>query len=176
MWKEIDGFVRPYRINDMGVVQSYYNKKWRTMTPQLGTRSRATVHFEREDGTRKAMPISRMMADAFMGGQREGMCIVHKDGDKLNNCLWNLKFEPQKKASSRGGRARRKPVVKIDRDGNELEIYPSAVAAAKDNFISPSAVTARCRGERKQPFRQLDWDFRYEDRGVGQPKKRKGKA
>lgn len=121
------------------------------------------MELMREDNTRANVPIVRLMANAFMGGQRKGYSIIHKNSDRLDNSLQNLKFETQKNACALSKDSKRRPVIKIDRYGNELEIYPSAKAAAKANFMSYSAVTARCRGEMKNPFQRGDWDFIYED-------------
>lgn len=169
----IEGYKHPYRISDMGEVQSFYNGKWRTMKPQLGGRRRACVELMREDNTRSNVPIVRLMANAFVGGQRDGYCIIHKDGDRLNNALWNLRFEPRKKACALSKGSRNRPVIKIDRDGNEVAIYPSAREAAKANFMSHSSVSARCRGEMKNPFQRGDWDFIYED-SAGRGRRKKG--
>ena len=173
-WKEIEGYKHPYRISDMGEIQSYYSGAWRNMKPRITGWRRACVELMRKDGTRANTPVSRLMVNAFMGGQREGYCIVHKDGDRMNNALWNLKFETRKNACVLGGKTKRKPVIMIDQDGNELEIYPSVAAAAKANFMSPSAVASRCRREMENPFLRCEWDFRYEDEKVGRPKKRRG--
>lgn len=169
----IEGYKHPYRISDMGEVQSYYNGAWRTMKPNIRGMRRAHVDLMRKDGTRARTPIVRLMANAFMGGTREGYCIIHKNGDRLDNSVYNLKFETRVNACALGKGAKRRPVIKIDRDGNEVEIYPSARAAAKANFLSHSAVTARCRGEMKDPFLRCEWDFKYESAAGYQKGRRK---
>lgn len=171
-WKMIEGYKHPYRISDMGEVQSYYNGAWRTMKPQMGGWRRACIQLMRKDNTRSNVPIVRLMANAFMGGTREGCCIIHKNGDRLDNSVYNLKFETRRNACALSNGAKRRPVIKIDSDGNEVEVYPSAKAAAKANFISQSAVTAHCRGEMKNPFLRCEWDFKYEDTaGYSEPKR-----
>ena len=174
-WKLIEGYKHPYRINEEGEVQSYYNGAWRTMKPNMSGMRRACIQLMRKDGTRSNVPVVRLMADAFMGGQREGYCIVHKNGYRLDNSLNNLKFETRKNTCALGKKAKCRPVIKLDRDGNELEIYPSARAAARANYISYSSVSARCRGEMKDPFKRFEWDFKYEDNERMKPRKRRKK-
>ena len=34
--------------------------------------------------------IHRLVADAFYDGEHEGLEVNHIDGNKTNNCIWNL--------------------------------------------------------------------------------------
>ena len=36
--------------------------------------------------------IHRLVADAFYDGEHEGLEVNHIDGDKTNNCIWNLEW------------------------------------------------------------------------------------
>lgn len=57
--------------------------------------------------------------------------------------------------------------MKIDQDGNELEVYRSIAEAARDNHVDRGVVTARCLGDVQNPFDLLGVSFRYESNKRG---------
>lgn len=172
MWVNIIGYRWPYRINEDGVVQKLYGGEWRSLTPFLST-TRARVSMYRADGTRVCMPVVWLMADAFMGGRKPGMCIVHKNGAKLDNRLVNLAFETKREACLRSAGNRRVSVEMIDREGNVVAIYRSLAEAAKKNYISRNSVSARCLKQVKDPFDLIGYSFRYEDPHAHAKRKRR---
>lgn len=161
MWVIINGYKYPYRINEDGEVQKCYLGEWIKLKVNLAS-TRARVNLRSVDGKRFNAPVVWLMADAFMGGRKSGYSIIHINGSKLDNRLVNLKMVPKKEACIISSDNRRKPVEKIDRYGNPIEIYRSVTEAAKKNFISKSSVGARCRNEVKDPFHLADFTFRYE--------------
>lgn len=165
-WVAIEGYRWPYRINQEGCVQKQLEDgSWFTLTPYIsGGRSRAMVKMRTVDNRKVEVPLVWLMADAFMGGRRPGYGIVHKNGAKLDCSLWNLKFLPMKECGRLSCRAKRRPVEKVDRDGNVVEIYASAREAAEKNYISQNSIWARCNGKVKDPFRLDGHDYRYEQR------------
>lgn len=60
-------------------------------------------------------------------------------------------------------RGRRRPTVKIDRDGHIVASYVSAEAAAADNHLTSGAVKFRCHGRVKKEFALFGYTFRYAD-------------
>lgn len=60
-------------------------------------------------------------------------------------------------------RGRRRPVVKVDRDGSIVASYVSAEAAAEANYLAPMSVKLRCHGRIKKEFALIGYTFRYED-------------
>lgn len=161
MWKRIEGYKWLYRINEDATVQKWYNGQWVTLTPYL-TNKRARVKMRTANNKQIDIPIVWLMAEKFMGGRRDGYDIVHKNGAKLDCRLCNLKFSPRKLTVQLSAGNRRKTVEKITPDGKTVEVYKSCTEAAKCNYISKSAVTARCRGEIKNPFELMGYSFRYE--------------
>lgn len=164
MWKRIEGYMWPYRINEEAQVQKLYRGEWVELKPQLSKgRTRAVVKMRTAENKPVNVPLVHLMADAFMGGRREGMCIIHKDGSKLNCRYWNLAFATRKEAGAlaRGGRSR--PILKIAPDGEVVEIYPNARKAAKKEYISRHAIMARCNNEIQKPFDLTGYNYQYED-------------
>ena len=167
-WVEIPDCRFRYRINEEGQVQRQLeNGNWRDIqTSLLRGGSRATVNLTLANGRRRNVAVVVLMANAFMGGKTPGIWIVHRNGLRTDNRLENLEtITPEECGKRYGSSGRRKPVVKIDRNGEVVETYRSAAEAAKKNHIGRSPVTARCR---KEVTREKEYDilggftFRYE--------------
>ena len=164
----IEGYKFPYRIGENGVVESCRTGRWVPLAVTVGGHRSARVRLWGLDGKRKFVSVAKLMADAFMGGVPEGYGVFHKNRAKLDNELENLELRPLK---SCGGVTSNKPVLKIDRRGNVVEIYRSAKEAAKKNHMCFSAMYDRCQGKIKNPFRLDGYDYRYENRKGGRPRK-----
>ena len=119
------------------------------------------VKMRSKDNRKIEVPLVWLMADAFMGGRRTGYGIVHRNGAKLDCELENLKFVPLKECGRISCRGRRKPVAKVDRGGNIVEIYPSGRDAAKENYISQNSIWARCHNQVQDPFRLDGYNYQY---------------
>ncbi len=159
-WKLIEGYKYPYRISDEGMVE-VYKGKWLPVKPRISW-NRAHVRLRTKDGKQTKVPVVRLMAEKFMGGIKPGHCVRHKDRARLGNALHNLEQVPLNKCGELGNQASRKPIIKIDRDGNEVEIYKSVQEAADANYISPMAVTRRCKGQIKYPFDLIGYSFKFD--------------
>lgn len=168
VWAEIKGYKYRYRISREGDIQRQLGDgNWLTLKAGLYNGSvRATVQMVHKDGRARPKAVVMLMADAFMGGRKPGTWIVHRNGLRLDNRLENLEVITPKEGGRRyGTSARRKPVVKIDRRGDVVDNYRSAVEAAKKNRVGRSSVSARCREEvpREKEFDMLGgFTFRYE--------------
>ena len=72
-----------------------------------------------------------------------------------------MKFVPLNECGRISCRGRRKPVAKVDRGGNIVEIYPSGRDAAKENYISQNSIWARCHNQVQDPFRLDGYNYQY---------------
>ena len=113
-------------------------------------------HYER--------PLHRVIALTFLGKTPDGMVSYHKNGVLTDNRAENIGFVSRSELGRMTGRMSggRKAVVKVDRNGKEIEIYPSAKDAAKRNYMSYHAMLNRLGGKVKEPFRWGDFNFRYD--------------
>lgn len=162
-WRLVKGYKYPYRINTDGIVQKQLpDGSWQTMSARVGKWNRACVTLRKVDGKRVHIPVVWLMADAFMGGWKPGMCCIHKNGYKLD-CSWgNLKFVTKQECSKISGCNRRKPVAKVDRDGNVIEVYSSCAEAARKNHLSATAIYHRCNNLLKNPFLLDGYNYKFE--------------
>lgn len=173
-WKVIEGFDKPYRVSDTGRIQHQLKPggEWREIRPTMNGLHRAVAHLYRGDGTKVIVPVARLVADMWLGGVPEGCCVIHRNGSKLDNDVANLKIVPRSEACRMSGTSRRRAVEKVDKRGNVVAVYRSVTEAAKKNYISQSAVSARCLGKTKDPFKFDDYTYRFDDPD-GRKKERK---
>lgn len=162
MWKEIKGYKYPYRISDMGVLEQFYHGKWRVIQPFMKG-NRAQFQMMLPDGKRKTVPVVWFMAEAYMGGRRPGMDIVHKDGSKFNNAAYNLKFQPRKVTAMMRCNTRRKTIAKVSPDGEVVAVFRSIREAAEKEFVCTKVIRERCQGKIKDPYRINGYTYQYED-------------
>ena len=163
MWKQIDGYRWPYRINEDGEIQKFYEGKWLDLHPYIsGGRARAMVKMQTADKRKIEVPVVWLMADAFMGGRREGYVIIHKDGYKLNNAVWNLAFMSRSECGKLSAGAKRKAVLKIDRDGNVVEIFRSCREAARKEYVAQNCISERCLNKIQKPYLLTGYNYQYE--------------
>lgn len=163
-WKAIEGYKYPYRISDTAKVQKFYNGKWVDVATSFHKSTRRVeMYLRKVDGKLVIVPLTLLMANAFLGGRKPGYKIVHKNGMKTDCEVENLAFAtPEEIGKKYGHLARRKPVLKLDKAGKLLAVYPSSREAAKDNFMCESQVKKHCRGILKNPFKFNDFTFVYD--------------
>lgn len=92
-WREIPGW-QGYYVSDGGNVRG---RRGRVLKPQSNYRNEYRyVSLARADGTGKttSFNVHRLVLEAFVGARPEGMTGSHRDGDKSNNRLSNLLWEP----------------------------------------------------------------------------------
>ena len=164
MWVAIEGYKYPYRINEEARVQKYDKGKWIDLSTKLRKGNQAvSVWMRGVNGEEMYVSLTRLMAEAFMGGRRPGYNIIHKNGVKQDCYLDNLEFIKNEDSGKKfGGLARRMPVLKVDRNGEILAAYKNAKEAAKENFMFEDNVKRHCRGAIKNPFKFNDFTFVYD--------------
>ena len=170
-WRIIPGFDGMYEINYFGDVRSWRNKRHgRAKQPRLlsaytvkNCGRKTFVKLILPDGKQKRFAVVSLMADVWLGGTPKGMVRVHKDGARSNNCANNIQFVPRAQASSIFTHDHRRPVAKVDKNGEAIAFYPSIKAAAEANYISSKAIRNRCNGLTRDPYSIDGYTYRYDD-------------
>lgn len=143
-WVEIKGYAYRYRINEDGEVQRYWEgtNEWRTKIPYKAgghyrSGRRLMVKLTVTPGEYAEVPVVDLMADAFMGGREAhpNQIIGHKNGYGADCSLYNLVWMTRKQAGKQYGGAGRKPVMKIDKNGEVVKIYTSMSECARKEFM-----------------------------------------
>lgn len=88
----------PYWVSDSGKV---YGRK--ILNPWF-SRGYPAVNLYSTNCGRKTITIHLLVARAFLGHQKKGMEVNHKDGNKLNNHISNLEYVTPKQNQSHSRR------------------------------------------------------------------------
>lgn len=168
-WKDIPGYGGKYQASRLGEIRHVYESgHTRLLTPfrkkSKVTRRRLFIHLTK-DGQTKEIAVLKIIAETFKGKTPPGMVLYHINGDIADNRVGNIGFISRSRLGKMTGAKadKRKTVFKVDAAGEEIEVYPSARQAAKENFMSYQAVLDRCNGKIKNPFKWNDFTFRYEE-------------
>jgi hypothetical protein len=131
--------------------------------------------MQQPDGTIKRVQVAKLVVDAFMDGTPPGMVRFHKNGLKQDNAVENIIFMTRSKAAKMQRPGNSRPVLKLDREGNVVDMYPSISEAARKNHISHAAIGKRCLGLVEDPFRLDGHDYIFEE-NENKWRKKHGKA
>lgn len=163
-WRDIPGYGGWYQVSRMGEIRSWRirGRHGKAKDPSLlvpymmkrGKRSKSRwVKLTDANGKSRDVNVMSIVVKAWMGGCPSGKVPYHKNGDLNDNCVNNISFADRSALGKKtGANSRRMPVAKVDNTGSVVEIYPSARAAARANFMSYQAVLDRCNGKVKRPF------------------------
>jgi hypothetical protein len=98
IWKNIKGYENKYQISNFGNVKSldYINnlgklkkgKKLKYRITEKGYNSAMLYN----NGVQKCYRVHRLVAEAFIDNKNNKPFINHKDGNKLNNNIYNLEW------------------------------------------------------------------------------------
>ena len=176
-WRKIQGYGGAYEISAEGEVRTY---RWRGA--HLATKPRAMQQYIRkprgnnrrsgrryvkltdENGKAREVPVLKLMVETWFTEPTPGMVPFHKNGDLADHCLHNIGFATREELGRMtGAKATRRPVAKINRQGEVVAIYTSARAAGRDNHISYQAIIDRCHGKVKNPYALDGHTYQYDD-------------
>lgn len=153
-WRDLPGYDGFYQVSDWGRLRSFRDnhrkgKKLKTpimLHPSRGPyQTRIVIKWE---GKQRTVQVGQAVALAFIGEIPEGWVAYHKDGNFENNALHNIGIAPRSEVSRECMRQKvagwnRKPVLKINRELEVVEAYPSGCKAAKANGFHFHAATRR---------------------------------
>lgn len=82
VWKPIN---QKYSVSSYGRIRN--DRTGKILTPRLNSCGYLRVNI---NGSEKF--VHQLVAKAFLGRKSIGFVVNHKDGDKQNNCYWNLEY------------------------------------------------------------------------------------
>lgn len=169
-WKDIPGYDGKYQCDREGNVRRVYQSgKTRLMTPyhkKMRGSQRLVVKLT-INGKSKAEILLQIVAKTFLGECPDGCVPYHKNGCQYDNYVNNIAYISNKELGKlTGANSRRKPVAKIDSNGEVVEVYSSARTAAKANYMSYQTVIDRCNGKVKSAFAPDGYAYAWDDSEV----------
>ena len=167
IWRPIKGYEGLYEVSNMGRIRSlprmvrkqngkmslYSGKILNPSTWKNGKQSGTTTGVTLwDDGKRKTVMISRMVAIAFLPNPNNYKYVTHIDGNSYNNRADNLQW-----ASTCSTHLRNKINV-YDLHDNLIGTYESMTDASKKFKISVQSISNGCYGKVARPKRYV---FRF---------------
>ena len=176
-WKDIPGYGGKYQADKEGSVRRVYKSgKTRILTPfpkKMHGSQRLLVKIS-IDGKGRDVVLMQLIARTFLGQPPEGYVAHHINGCQSDNYLNNIEYVRKEELGRiNGAKARRKPVAKLGRDGEVVDVYSSAREAARRNHMSYQIVIDRCNGECKSAFAPDGFAYAWDDKKVSMENARK---
>lgn len=173
-WRDIPGYMGKYQVDQEGNVRRVFpSGKTRKMTPyykKVSSGKKLIVKLT-INGNSKEETLLSIMAKTFLGKCPDGYVPYHKNGCKNDNYINNIAYISKKKLGKLvGAKAKRKPVAKIDNNGEIVDVYSSARQAARENYMSYQTVIDRCNGKCKSAFAPDGYAYAWEDSEVSMSK------
>ena len=173
-WRDIPGYTGKYQVDQEGNVRRVFpSGKTRKMTPyykKVSSGKKLIVKLT-INGNSKEETLLSIMAKTFLGKCPDGYVPYHKNGCKNDNYINNIAYISKKKLGKLvGAKAKRRPVAKIDNNGEIVDVYSSARQAARENYMSYQTVIDRCNGKCKSAFAPDGYAYAWEDSEVSMGK------
>jgi NUMOD4 motif/HNH endonuclease len=120
-WLPVVGYEGLYEVSNCGRVRSlarnvrsknpnkFYLKPGRILVLVPSRYVYLDVCLSDKDGRSKSHRVASIVTAAFIGPRPGGLQIDHKDGDKQNNCVWNLRYVTPKANKGAGNYTQRHP-------------------------------------------------------------------
>ena len=135
IWKDIEGYEGKYQVSNCGNVRSlmYHNAKGIKRISLLKPATDACGYFRcalSKNNILTTYKVHRLVAQAFIPNPNNYPQINHIDGNKKNNCVWNLEWCTDKENVNHALKTglRKNEKVKIVETG---EIFENAYECAK---------------------------------------------
>lgn len=117
-----------------------------------------------ENGKRKEERVHRLVAETFLRKPKQNEVLRRINGIKTDVFIGNLEWiDRHKLGELTGPHSRRKPVVKANTDGEELECYTSAREAARQNYMSYQTVMDYCNKKNKKKVAPDGYVYKWDD-------------
>lgn len=175
IWKDIEGYEGLYKISNLGRVMSCEryvrtcgNGK-RLVESKILKQSKCPGGYNEvglwKKNKSKTYLVHRFVAKAFLENPNNYPEVNHKDENKDNNCVDNLEWCTSKYNANYGNRTRlmqekkpTKPVVMLDKEGNELRRFNSLGDATRETGFDISAIIRVCKGKQRT---SMGYKWRY---------------
>jgi hypothetical protein len=89
-WKDIDGYARIYQISSQGDI--YNIKEFKNVPTFIKNDGYECVSLADKNGKFRQFRVHRLVAQAFLPNPNNKTIVTHKDGDKTNNDVNNLRW------------------------------------------------------------------------------------
>lgn len=167
-WRDIPGTDGKYQCSKEGKVRRIHkNGNTSQLRPYVLCQSchrstRQHVHLT-VNGKAKIVTLLSVIVRTWLPPAPDGMTYHHANGNMYDNRISNIRLIDRSVLGRKtGGKSRSHCVEKVDPDGNVVELYSSARAAAKAENMSHESIRQRCNGKIKAPYALTGYTYRWE--------------
>ena len=153
IWKPIKGTVRKYECSDWGRVREILEDGTYKILHIVQKKMGAYVCIDK-----KTIILSRLIYETFSCKSLKDKFVYHKDGNKSNNCYYNLSEELNWNNVRKLASLRSKPVIRINCDTGERQEFENITKAAKESFVSISLISLAIREKEKKIHGGYLWE------------------
>ena len=89
-WRDIKGYVNIYQISNEGDI--YNVREFKNVSTFIKNDGYECVSLTDKNGKTKQYRVHRLVAQAFLPNPNNKTIVAHKDGDKTNNNVDNLRW------------------------------------------------------------------------------------
>lgn len=145
-WRPVKGYEGLYEVSNMGRVKSLHYGESRILKQSVSSNGHMKVDLNK-DRTSNTKQVHRLVAEAFIPNPMNLSVVNHLDGDKHNNCAFNLEwctyrqntlhaiklglFNPSLHSTVNRRGPKGKPIVVYTKTGEFVSFFSSATEAAK---------------------------------------------
>lgn len=188
VWKDIEGYEGLYQVSNLGNVKSldtvinckgakgisYHLRKGRILKKAINTKGYYYVNLSKNSKV-KNTSIHKIVAKTFINNPNNYICVNHKDGDKLNNCVENLEWctyshnnkeaykQGLKKPTWKNKTNKYHPLSKIvyqyDMEGNFIKEWDNASEIKRQLGYCSENIRSCCKGKRKKAHNFI-WKYK----------------
>lgn len=153
-WKDVVGYEGLYQISNRGEVKSFVRKGGDELKQAVDHQGYKSVVLCK-DKVKKRFKIHKLVSKAFIPNLDNLPVINHKDENKNNNKTSNLEWCDYSYNNSYGSKPKiqteklGKKINQLDKQGNFIEMWDSALLIQKHLSINNSNIIQCCKGKRK---------------------------
>lgn len=165
-WKDIPLDTKfCYQASDIGRISHVYPSGHRRILSECYVKSLGgfVTGLTMSDGSYQKFQTVSLVAKTWLGVRPSQYQAIHRNGIKSDHRLSNIVYINRKNIGKIANAKKRKAVLKINKNGDIVEIYKSAKDASDKNAYSYSAIKNRCRGCYKDILGTDGYAYCYED-------------
>lgn len=162
LWRDIPNMKFHYQVSNLGRICKVYDSGKRLIIKDFIAGGNRMVKLIHSDGKRISQARITIVGDVWLG-RKDGYVYATKNGVQTDVRVANIRYIKRSELILRTNRAKQKPVLKINRKGEVVEIYSSVTECAKYTDLSKSAIAKRCKGGYESILAPDGFAYCYED-------------
>lgn len=179
-WKQIDGYKPIYQVSNLGRIRSLaratnahggvFHRKERLLKFSKSRLGYLLVYLYSEDGKKRTIPVHQIVAKTFIPNPENKPEVDHKDGDKTNNIIDNLRWVTHKENCANPTTAKKQKVYIRERakhkkaiaaytlTGEFVGTWPTITMAANETKTCRHSISYAANGKYKSA-NNLIWKY-----------------